>query len=161
MRLTEGLASTTAQALPIFALAASLEILTIHRSYGAEIRLMQAFVRGHTASWAPRLAVVIASARWIVVLVYFALILYDIRAEFLCLRVLGGDQGLGHYGNDIQNAVLFSFTAVVLIPRYPGDPTNSVDTLHQAGHYVRPELSQISAHRDGHGCGRGREEVIG
>jgi len=62
---------------------------------------------------------VIASARWIVVLVYLALILYDIRAEYLCLRVLGGDQGLGHYGNDIQNAVVFSFIAVVLIPVVP------------------------------------------
>jgi hypothetical protein len=58
-------------------------------------------------------------ARWIPVLVYVFLIIYGIRAEWLCLRVLGGDQSLGAFGTDVQNAVLASFAAVALLPIVP------------------------------------------
>jgi hypothetical protein len=47
------------------------------------------------------------------------LIIYGIRAEWLCLRVLGGDQSLGGFGKDVERAVLVSFAAVVLIPIVP------------------------------------------
>jgi hypothetical protein len=42
-----------------------------------------------------------------------------IRAEWLCLRVLGADQSLGAFGTDVQNAVLAPFAAVVLLPVVP------------------------------------------
>lgn len=57
--------------------------------------------------------------RWLVVLIYLVVIIYDIRAELLCLRVLGGDQSLGGHAGEVQNAVLWSFAAVALIPIAP------------------------------------------
>jgi hypothetical protein len=119
MELTEGLASVTAQTLPVLAFAATLEILTIHRTHGEELKFLRAFVRRHSGKSGPRLAVGIMIARWIPILVYLTLIIYDIRAELLCLRVLGGDQGLSAYGKDIENAMFWSFVAVVLMPIAP------------------------------------------
>jgi len=116
MELTEGLASIAAQTLPVLAFAATLEILAIHRTFDDELRFLRAFVQRHSSTWGPRLAMGIMIVRWIPVLVYLALILYDIRAESLCLRLLGGDQGRNGYGGDVENAVLWSFMAVALIP---------------------------------------------
>lgn len=119
MKLTEGLASVAAQTLPVLAFAATVEILTIYRSYDAELTFLRIFVSRHSTMWGVRLAVAIAVARWILVLVYVSLIIYGIRAEWLCLRVLGGDQSLGGFGKDVENAVLLSFAAVVLLPIVP------------------------------------------
>ena len=119
MELTQGLASVAAQTLPVLAFAATLEIITIHRTYNAELRFLRAFVRKYSTRRGTRLAVALMIARWIQVLVYVALILYDIRAEMLCLRVLGGDESLRGHGGDIENAMIWSFAAVVLIPIVP------------------------------------------
>jgi hypothetical protein len=119
MELTEGLASVGAQTLPVLAFAATLEILAIHRTFDDELKFLRAFVRRRSATWGPKLATAIMIVRWFPVLGYLALILYGVRAEFLCLRVLGGDQTLSGHGQEVQNAVLWSFAAVALIPIAP------------------------------------------
>ena len=119
MELTEGLASVGAQTLPVLAFAATLEILAIHRTYDEELSFLRAFVRRHSSVWGPRLATAIMVVRWLPILIYLAVIIYDIRAELLCLRVLGGDQSLSGRASEVENAVLWSFAAVALIPIAP------------------------------------------
>ncbi|GIM90832.1 hypothetical protein [Paractinoplanes toevensis] len=119
MTLTDSLASVTAQTLPVLAFAATLEILTIHRSYSSELRFLRNLVRERPTRWATRLALGLAVARWVLVVIYLALIVCAIRAEWLCLRVLGGETGLSGHGGDIEFAMIASFVAVALIPITP------------------------------------------
>ncbi len=119
MQLTESLASTAAQTLPIFALAATLEVLAIHHTFDEELRMLSAFTRRRSNGWRTGLAAAIMTARWLPVLGYLTLILYDIRAERLCLRLLAGDQSFSSYGADVEDAMFWSFVLIAVIPIAP------------------------------------------
>jgi hypothetical protein len=119
MELTETLAATAAQTLPVFAIAGTIEIVAIDRYMHHFYGRMTGRERAGLSRKAVRFLMFGALARWLTAGLYLLMILYDMRAERDCLRLLGGNHAYSMFGAEVENAMFWSFALIVLVPVVP------------------------------------------
>ncbi|HEY3503726.1 MAG TPA: hypothetical protein VGN37_13195 [Actinocatenispora sp.] len=121
MALTEALAATAAQTMPVFALAAAVETnlhFRLHRQAFTEVKKQIPRMREEGASYSR--AIMRLYKEFVIIGILLAIILGGLIVETKCIDALSGRSTSESDARLVGHAMLLSFLGIVIIPLITG-----------------------------------------